>query len=86
MIIMSKSLSSPVLAQRCRKDFETRPEHEQKSEAKLSDMRMYGKDCVSAKHVAICVIMSFLKRTPLFLFFEMVGYVFFCFNLYVVFN
>ena len=48
-----KSLTAPVLAQRCRKDFETRPEHEQKSEAKLSDMRMYGKDCVSAKHVAI---------------------------------
>lgn len=48
-----KSLTAPVLAQRCRKDFETRPEHEQKSEAKQSDMRMYGKDCVSAKHVAI---------------------------------
>lgn len=28
-----KSLTAPVLAQRCRKDFETRPEHEQKSEA-----------------------------------------------------
>ena len=25
----------------------------QKSEAKQSDMRMYGKDCESAKHVAI---------------------------------
>ena len=48
-----KSLTAPVLAQRCSKDFETRPEHEQKSEAKLSNMRMYGKDCVSAKHVAI---------------------------------
>ena len=48
-----KSLTAPVHAQRCRKDFETRPEHEQKSEAKLSDMRMYGKDCVSAKHVTI---------------------------------
>ena len=48
-----KSLTAPVLAQRCRKDFETRPEHEQKGEAKQSNMRMYGKDCVSAKHVAI---------------------------------
>ena len=48
-----KSLTAPVHAQRCRKDFETRPEHEQKSEAKQSDMRMYGKDCESAKHVAI---------------------------------
>ena len=48
-----KSLTAPVLAQRCSKDFETRPEHEQKSEAKLSNMRMYGKDCGSAKHVAI---------------------------------
>ena len=53
MITMDEGLLPPVLAQRCRKDFSTRPEHEQKSEAKLSDMRMYGKDCVSAKHVAI---------------------------------
>ena len=67
LLTVYKSSHPPVLAQRWMTGLRTRPKNEHKSEAIASryanrgencesanhDMRMLGKDCGSAKHVAI---------------------------------
>ena len=53
MITMDEGLLPPVLAQRWMTGLRTRPKNEHKVKRKLHDMRMLGKDCGSAKHVAI---------------------------------
>ena len=48
-----KSSHPPVLAKRWMTGLRTSPKNEHKVKRKLHDMRMLGKDCGSAKHVAI---------------------------------
>ena len=53
LLTVYKSSHPPVLAQRWITGLRTRPKNEHKVKRKLHDMRMLGKDCGSAKHVAI---------------------------------
>ena len=53
LLTVYKSSHPPVLAKRWMTGLRTLPKNEHKVKRKLHDMRMLGKDCGSAKHVAI---------------------------------